>query len=189
MKVAIIGNNPEYFNFLANFELVADVSNADIVIFSNHFNYRSAAMKFNKISKDKLVIGIEETGLEFLIKRYGGTYIFKESSIKQCYKNNSLQVHNTTDDVIYECVPHSYLIHPKCNYKILGTSHFIHYNLSRLTKNETLFVQKNNFPIVTILKSEEKPFCLLLGLNPQYISKTSISEYINYLTCTYNQLL
>ena len=189
MKITIIGDNPEYFNFLQNFELVTDISNADIVIFSNHFNYRSAAMKFNKISKDKLVIGIGETGLEFLIKRYGGAYIFKEGSIKKVFKNNSLQVYNTTDNVIYECVPHSYLIRPKCNYKIIGSCSFIHYNLGSLTKNEVAFIQEHNFPVVTIMKSENKPFCLLLGLNPQYISKTSISEYINYLICTYNQLL
>jgi hypothetical protein len=185
MKLAIIGTNPEYFNFLSGCEIIEDYDEADVIVFSGTFNYRSATTKFNRISNDKLVIGVGNA-CEFLAKRYDSHFI-KCALRKQ---NGSCSLMYTDRALIIEGVIEAKnLFIPGKPYRVFICSETGNFQFNISSDEEVAFLRTNYCPIVMSIRDPEKPRCLMLQLDPRFIGQTSIANYINELVCAYKDLL
>lgn len=190
LKITIIGNNLDAANFIKDCEIVDDINKADIIVISGNINYRSATIKFNKITKDKLVIGLGKSGSEFIAKRLG--FAFVRANIGRSHLNSTLPVFVSNTQRLYEAVPEfeNVIIPNNTAYRIIGSINNGYCSFGRmLTDDEVSFVRSFQCPVISLYKTNDKPYYLCIELNPKYIVETSIKEILNFVICEYTHLL
>ena len=179
MKTAIIGSNPNAANFLNDVEFIKDFANADTIIFTDTLNYRSAVTKLNKISSDKLVIGIGNA-CNFLAKQYKCT-LFPVQQVKKstipCYFREQEFV-----EEVYGNITNCFI--PSCKYRVIGMVKYLDFNFgAALSTDIAGFIGEYHIPVIIELVMPDKPRCLLISLDSNFLNNSNVKNIINSYIC------
>ena len=189
LKVTIIGNNLDAATFINNCEIVNDINSADVVIISGSINYRSAITKFNKIANNKLIIGLGKAGSEFIAKRLGLT--LHKTFVQRNFLKATIQMTSLRDLRIHEAVPEveNIILPDKHPCFILGSIPTGYFGFEYMDDHTARWLRQYECPIVSLHKAADKPYCLCVQLNPKYITRNSIKDFLNNIICEYTRLL
>lgn len=179
MKVSIIGSDNKVADFLRPYDLVKDPNEADIVIFGNNFSYRSATAKFNKLDKNKLIIGFNSTIPFFQTKYNYNTISCKPSRFKQTlpvFCDNDMQYEGLFDI--------SSLILTENRYTVCAVDWTSDLCITELiNKDNEKYFRSSYTPIVSRLNSDKYPDLLMIQLDLNKIPESILSQYIKNYIC------
>lgn len=190
-KVYVVGNNIAYGQWITNSELVDNIEEADIVVFtggedvdpslyghekfeltfSNIKRDLEEQKEFNKIRKDQLAVGVCR-GSQFLCVMNGGKLV------QHCENHGMRHTHGITNgNLVYEITStHHQMQYPfnlkNDEYKILFYAHpsrsYDYYG-----QGISSSVVRDTEPEVVKYTVKDKPVCLAIQGHPEYMRKES----------------
>ena len=187
MKVSIIGTNKKAGDFIQNCTIVDNYKEADVIIFAGNLNWRSAVQKFHNIEKNKLVIAMN-SAIKLFVQKYGGT-------LDTCFLNRTKctvpillkEIGIQTEGLLDACN----LIYAENERRYVESDVVYTFKLReymvRKMKNYPSFEQ-HTCGIVSMLKQENMPDCLIIQLDLNTVRKPVLIDYLNKIICDYTNL-
>lgn len=205
MKVFVVGNQTYYSSFLKDCELVDNIEEAKVVIFTggedvtpslygckkyrNTYNNKARDEEeiavFKKIKPDQLALGICR-GSQFLCVMNGGLLV------QDCENHAIGQTHEITNgDMIYQITStHHQMQYP---YNLKKTSYSLLYWSPRMSsyyegdKINSNIILDNGEPEIVLYHRKGAPKCLAIQGHPEMIPDSPVSDMINELIKTYTK--
>lgn len=182
MKVAIIGSNNNAAHFLKECEIINNIEEADVVIFDGNINWRSAGLKFSKLTNKQLVVSFN-TCADFIAKKYNISII----NAMNRRDDRTQDIINNQTGYVYQGLVNINRVYYPTDFKT-GKTYFVgEANDFRIGFSKQEQVDYLNdvggVPLVTLFKGSNKPQFLLIQVNINKFPNVHICNCLNELVC------